>query len=89
MPTDDTFPVNLRAMLHPAQCRAARAILDMTQKELAARAGVPKLTLQRFERAVTSPMATTRDKIERAIQAAGVELVDDPATGAYGVILRR
>jgi hypothetical protein len=47
------------------------------------------LTLQRFERAMTVPLVTTRDRIERAIQAAGVELVDDPATGAYGVILRR
>jgi transcriptional regulator with XRE-family HTH domain len=74
-------------MLHPTQCRAARVLLGIDQEELARRAGVGVMTVRRFENAITDPLASTRDRIERALQTAGIELVN--SARVVGVILRR
>jgi ribosome-binding protein aMBF1 (putative translation factor) len=63
-------------------------LLDWSQAELAAAAGVRVLLLRRFETGVTDPRGLNRDKIERALTAAGIEFLEDGA-GAVGVWLRR
>jgi transcriptional regulator with XRE-family HTH domain len=73
-------------MLSPAQCRAARALLGITQRQLATAAGVSELTLRRYEAEKTDPLVSTRDRVERALAAAGITLVDDDR--GVGVILR-
>jgi predicted transcriptional regulator len=74
------------SVLRPAQCRAARALLGISQRELALRAGVTQLVLNRFERGKSDPRASTLEKIENALIAAGVEFSE---TGGLGVKLRQ
>lgn len=76
----------LSGVLHPTQCRAARALLRWSQHELSVRSGVKILALQRFETEKSNPFVSTRDKIERTLINAGIELTD---TGdVIGVTLR-
>ena len=73
-------------MISAAQLRAARALLGIDQRTLAALAGVSLPTIQRMEasrdehvRGVVSTLA----KIVAALDAAGVELIgnDQPSQG--------
>ncbi|MBN8262572.1 MAG: helix-turn-helix transcriptional regulator [Xanthomonadales bacterium] len=73
-------------MISAAQLRAARALLGLDQRTLAALAGVSLPTIQRMEasrdehvRGVVSTLA----KIVAALDAAGVELIgnDQPSQG--------
>jgi len=65
------------------QCRAARALLRMTQATLAERAGVGILVVKRFERG-SDPRASTVNAIERALVEAGVTLIDDGSVSPSG-----
>ncbi len=60
-------------MLTSAQIRAARAMINAKQSELAAAAGISLATLNNIERGVADPRASTLDAIERALFAAGIE----------------
>jgi transcriptional regulator with XRE-family HTH domain len=82
-------PVYYRVVINPAQCRAARALLRMTQATLAERAGIGVLVVKRFEKG-SDPRASTVNAIERVLVDAGVTLIDDGAaspTGGSGVRL--
>ncbi len=74
----------------PSQCRAARALLDMTQPELAEAAQLGLSTIVDFEksRRELSPDAT--EKIRAALESAGIVLLDAGANrdGGPGVRLR-
>ena len=72
--------VYLSGVLRPAQSRAARGLLNWTQVQLAERAGVQVLALRRFEAEKTDPRASTRDAIERALIAGGIELIEEEET---------
>jgi predicted transcriptional regulator len=66
-------------MINAAQMRAARALLAIDQKQLAELAGVSLPTVQRME-ASTGRLRGTIDtltKIVEAIEAAGVELINN------------
>lgn len=65
-----------------AQARAARALLGMTQPELAKMAGLGLSTVVDFEksRRLVSPEA--RQAIVRALQGAGVSFIDENGGGA-------
>jgi transcriptional regulator with XRE-family HTH domain len=65
-----------RAMLTPAQCRAARGWLDWNQKDLADRAKVSISTIRDFESGKRTPIENNLDALQRAIEAAGVQLVN-------------
>ena len=69
----------------PAQCRAARGLLDWTQDELAAKAAVSVVTIRNFEKGRSSPQRATLEVVRRALEAAGVELTNG---GQPGVRLR-
>jgi len=60
-------------MISPAQCRAARALLDWSQQDLADKAKVGVLTIHQFEAGKTVPRRATLDVVTRALEAAGVE----------------
>jgi transcriptional regulator with XRE-family HTH domain len=62
-------------MLTPEQSRAARGWLDWSQQDLANRAHVSLSTVRDFEKGRRSPIANNLDALQRAINAAGVQLV--------------
>jgi transcriptional regulator with XRE-family HTH domain len=57
----------------PAQSRAARALLNWSQANLASASGVATKTVADFERQERSPYPRTLADIQRALEAAGVE----------------
>ncbi len=73
-------------MISPAQCRAARGLLDWSQQELADAARVGVVTVRNFESQTTEARHATVDVIVRAFEAAGVEFTNGDAPG---VRLRR
>jgi transcriptional regulator with XRE-family HTH domain len=75
-------------MLTPAQCRAARGLIDWSQSDLAQHAGVGIVTIRQLEADVHAPRRATLDVVRRALEAAGVEFIDENGGGA-GVRLRK
>lgn len=59
----------------PAQCRAARALLNWTQAVLAERAGVARKTIADFELASRILHIRTRRDITATLEAAGIEFI--------------
>lgn len=59
-------------MIIPAQIRAARALINMKQIELAAAAGVSEMSVKNIERGVTDPRVSTLLAIKTALEAGGV-----------------
>jgi len=65
----------------PAQCRAARALLNWSQAELSEKASVSKQTLVDFERGARQPYPRTLADIRSALEAAGVEFTNGDSPG--------
>ena len=59
--------------MNPAQCRGARALLDMTQPQLAALAELGLSTIVDFERERRTVSEEAVDKMQRALAAAAHE----------------
>jgi DNA-binding XRE family transcriptional regulator len=72
----------------PDQCRGARAMLRLSQSDLAGLAGVSRQTVVDFEREARTPYPDNRAAIRAALEAAGVEFIDDNGDGP-GVRLRK
>ena len=68
-------------MISAPQMRAARALLGIDQRRLAALAGVSLPTIQRMEASVGNVRGTvdTLVKVVEALEAAGVELLGEGA----------
>lgn len=64
-------------MLTPAQSRAARAWLEWSQDDLAARANVSLSTVRDFEKGRRVPIANNLDALRRVFCAAGVQFMFD------------
>ena len=62
-------------MISASQIRAARALLDFSQSELAARAGVSANTVSNIEKGETQPAADTVRRLELCFEAAGIEFL--------------
>jgi transcriptional regulator with XRE-family HTH domain len=75
-------------MITAGQCRAARGLVDWSQKDLATVAGVGIVTVRQLEGGATQPRPATLDVIRRALEAAGVEFIPENGGGA-GVRLRK
>jgi transcriptional regulator with XRE-family HTH domain len=75
-------------MRYSSQIRAARALLGWSQVELARAAGVGIATLQRIEQneGVVKGNFSTVLKIQRALEEAGIQFIDDEA-GEIGIRL--
>lgn len=72
----------------PAQCRAARALIGISQDELVAASRVAKGTIAAFELGQRQPYATTLNKLRAALEGAGVVFLDPNGTGP-GVALQK
>ena len=75
-------------MISPAQCRAARGLLDWSQQELANKAGVGVVTVRQIEAGTHQPRRATLEVVRRCLESGGVEFIDENGGGA-GVRLRR
>ncbi|MGD0149073.1 MAG: helix-turn-helix transcriptional regulator [Xanthobacteraceae bacterium] len=64
--------------MSPEQCRAARAWLNWSQDELAAKAQVSNSTLREFEAGRRVPIANNLAAIRRALEDAGIEFLFSP-----------
>lgn len=71
--------------LTPDQCRAARALLDWTQDELAERAAVSRSTVRGFEGGQHELHRATASAMRRALEDGGVVLLDPDDVGGAGV----
>jgi transcriptional regulator with XRE-family HTH domain len=67
--------------ISPAQCRAARALLDMHQATLAAAANVSRNLIVGFEKARRMPGRNNLAAIQRALEEAGVEFTNGRTPG--------
>jgi len=72
----------------PAQCRAARALIGMTQPELAEAAGFGLSTIVDFEKERRIVSTTAQVRVLEALENAGVEFIAENGSGA-GVRLKR
>ena len=75
-------------MITPATCRAARALLDWSRETLAKASHVGLRTLVDFERGARGPHHSTREALRRALEAAGVQFLDDAEGVALGELRR-
>jgi transcriptional regulator with XRE-family HTH domain len=76
-------------MISRAQCRAARAGLEWSREDLAARAGISDRTITDFERGARDPHDNNKRAIRSAFEAAGIVFTDEgcvcfPADEARG-----
>lgn len=72
----------------PAQCRAARALLSISQEALAAASGIGVQTLIAFESDRRKPYVNTLNAIRAALEFAGAVFLDENGNGP-GVALRK
>ena len=68
-------------MITPQQIRGARAMLGLTQTELAERAGISKTGLNNIETGAADPKVSTLKAIECALEAAGVIFIKENGEG--------
>lgn len=75
-------------MITPDQCRAARAIVRMTQTDLAKAAEIATQTVADFERGARNPIKNNLLAMRTTLEAAGVLFIDGDKTAGPGVRLR-
>ncbi|MEO1240819.1 MAG: helix-turn-helix transcriptional regulator [Pseudomonadota bacterium] len=75
-------------MITPEQCRAARALLDWTQKDLAERANISNQTVRNFEHRTSQLKDSTAKLLRMIFEAEGVVLLD-PNGGGPGARLAK
>lgn len=71
-----------------AQCRAARALTEVTREMLAERAGIDEQTIRSFERKLSEPGDVVRRKLQAALENFGALFMADDAHGGRGVRLK-
>jgi DNA-binding transcriptional regulator YiaG len=72
----------------PAQCRAARGLVELSQVDLATAARVGISTVRNFEAGRSVPVENNLLAIRAALEARGVQLIPENGGGA-GVRLRK
>ncbi len=75
-------------MLTASQSRAARGLLDWSQRALGERSRLSESTIRNFEKGRAIPSPNNLDAIQAALTAAGVEFIPENGGGA-GVRLRK
>lgn len=73
----------------PGQCRAARALLDLTQPQLADLAGLGLSTIVDFEKSRRDVSQDAALAVQHALENAGVRFIAKNGAGGVGVRLLR
>jgi transcriptional regulator with XRE-family HTH domain len=68
-------------VITPSQCRAARALLDWSQRQLATASKVATKTIVDFEQENRVPYERTLRDIRAALESAGVTFTNDDGPG--------
>lgn len=68
-------------MITTAQIRAGRGLLKWTQATLAHRAAISTVTLNMIENETVHPRPTPLAAIAKALESAGVQLLEDDGVG--------
>jgi transcriptional regulator with XRE-family HTH domain len=78
-------------MISPSQIRAARALIGISQTDLADMAGVGVATIRRIEAAVgrVSGNALTLLRLQKALEAKGLVFIDQDEKLGPGVRLKK
>jgi uncharacterized protein len=83
---------NTDRRITPEMCRAGRALLRISQAQLARRAGVSRLTVAHFERAASNPIPVSLAAIRTALESSGIALLPGGAMlrepGTTGAVIR-
>lgn len=74
-------------MITGAQCRAGRALAELSRETLSRLSGVDAAVIEMFERKLDKPDAATVDTIAQALEAAGVVFLPENG-GGVGVRLK-
>lgn len=74
-------------MITGSQCRAARALVELSRERLALLADVDESRIETFERRISEPDAATIAKLERALERAGAVFIPENG-GGIGVRLK-
>jgi len=75
-------------MISIEQIKAARALLDWTQDDLAKAANLSKPSINTLERRIANPKVDTMAAIQRALEEAGVEFTDGPGVKLRSSVLK-
>ena len=67
--------------MESSQCRAGRALLSWSQSDLAQEADVSEKAIWDFESDVRTPRSLTIQKIQTALEKAGVEFIPENGGG--------
>src|SRR5450759_2289286 len=68
----DMAVIEVAPQVTPAQCRAARGLLDWSQQDLAGQAGVGIVTVRQVEAGATEPRRATLVVVRQAFERAGL-----------------
>ena len=85
---EDTMSIGIRHSITSGQCRAARALLDITQPALAEAAGLGLSTIVDFEKSRRDVSRAAVRAMRKALENAGVQFIASNG-GGPGVRLER
>lgn len=74
-------------MITGSQCRAARALVEITRPKLASRSKVDEGLIERFERKIEEPEPAVIEVIEKALEELGAIFIEENG-GGIGVRLK-
>lgn len=72
----------------PEQCRAARAMLGISQDDLSGKTAVSKRTIAGFEMGQSHPYPRTLEAIRQVLEDEGIEFIPENG-GGVGVRLKK
>jgi DNA-binding XRE family transcriptional regulator len=77
-----TMSIGIRHSITSGQCRAARALLDITQPELAEAAGLGLSTIVDFEKSRRDVSRAAVHAVQKALEKAGIQFIAKNGGGA-------
>ena len=72
-------------MFTPDQLRAARALLNWSQDDLASAAEVAVMMIKNYERRLSDPRLSSMTKLKQTLEEAGIEFIDSTEKSGPGV----